>query len=746
MSVSGKLHLSVGDAESVFLLEAPRFTIGRGSENSLCLPDQSISRYHAEVIRLGSDFLLRDLGSTNGSFVNGDRVTEQLLNDGDTIRFGNAGIKLLFKLTKGKKRTATAERGSDGKTDNLLQSLSGKLNTLTTDEREEVSLRCILAEAHLNQGEPDKALDRLSKYADAAELDSIPLRERSMVLLWTGRAHLERKDYTVAMAALHNSLDYYTQVAEETGIAEAHASLGRALIGIGNPFAARDHLHRATLIARKAGNAKLRAEIHLLLGKLDWKEGDFEGARYNWTCAARLAEGTSDKLLQASVQLRQAFLLYSEGNLKESVPVYQAAIDQIEESGNVRFLLKAYSSLSRALTRLGLWVATERFLEDRLRLAREYHLAKAEAVAFTDLAELRFLQGNLTAAWNTIEAALERHGSTVYPRTQRMLGQILSARGQHQEAIAELEKGLDAASEKPAIEEQILLKLTLALVHLEAGNVSQAREQLESVEAVTSLNPALSVIGRLLYTRGCIYAVDGLVSEANRSFTQSLSVFENIGEPFRIGLCHAAIGRLRTRTNRPDSGRAHLESAQQIFAKLGAAAELEQIEAELASETYVNVSPAMTRALTLTGSLARTAALSMSNLPTMSISIFRPTPHRILVAVTNDQLVTILTKGLEAENYVVDCVQDGGEALKRATGAKYSYDLLVLDALLEHYSGFDICRELRKNKLETPIVLLGGRQGVEDKIEALQAGADDFISKKNLVFEELLAKIDVLLR
>ncbi|MEP7274523.1 MAG: response regulator, partial [Acidobacteriota bacterium] len=75
-----------------------------------------------------------------------------------------------------------------------------------------------------------------------------------------------------------------------------------------------------------------------------------------------------------------------------------------------------------------------------------------------------------------------------------------------------------------------------------------------------------------------------------------------------------------------------------------------------------------------------------------------------------------------------------------------SYNLLVLDALLEHRSGFDICRELRKRKLETPVILLGARQGLEDKIEALQSGADDFLSKRNLVFEELLAKIDALLR
>jgi len=123
-----------------------------------------------------------------------------------------------------------------------------------------------------------------------------------------------------------------------------------------------------------------------------------------------------------------------------------------------------------------------------------------------------------------------------------------------------------------------------------------------------------------------------------------------------------------------------------------------------------------------------------------------PAMPKILVAVANEDMANLLKRGLEVENYLVDRAQDGREALQSAMARSSSYQLLILDALLEHKSGFDICREMRKSKRETPVILLGGRQGVEDKIEALQSGADDFLSKRNLVFEELMAKIDALLR
>src|SRR5262245_65468749 len=95
------------------------------------------------------------------------------------------------------------------------------------------------------------------------------------------------------------------------------------------------------LQARRAGNVKLRAESHYLLGKVDWKEGDFEGANYNWGRAARLAEETSDAMLRGRVRMQQALILYTEGKLKEANPVYQDAIQELESTGNVRLSLKA---------------------------------------------------------------------------------------------------------------------------------------------------------------------------------------------------------------------------------------------------------------------------------------------------------------------------------------------------------------------------------------------------------------------
>ncbi len=751
MSVGGEILLMTSNGEPrVVPIESPRFTIGRGTENSLCIPATVVSRSHAEVIRVGNDHLLRDLGSTNGSFVNGVRITEQMLNDGDVLRFGGHGPEMTFRLIeKESGEVVVLPRHEQSTAESLINSLTGLLKIPQADAREEANLRRVLAESHLQKGEHDRALEVLAKYNDTTNIIALPLSFRASVLLAVGRVYLEHKQLDMAIDALHRSLSFYNQLSEgkgdDTGIAGAHTSLGRALLNSGDSLSARDHLHRGMLAARRAGNVRLRAEAHYLLGKVDWKEGDFEGARYNWGRAEQMAEETSDVMLQGRVQLQQALVLYTEGKLKETIPVYQAAIQQVESTGNVRLLLKAYSSLSRVLMRLGSWSATAKLLEDRLRLARQHNLAKAEAVALTDLAELKLMQGDLAAAQQAIEQSLNRHGQVVYARTQRILGRILLSRRQFADAIEALEKGLLAARERGAIEEQVLIGFELSQAQAESGDLAKAREHLESAEAATSLDPALNLMARALYTRGFIHAKAQQINEANRSFSQSLSIFQTIGDPYRAALCHASIGALRLLQNRPESARAHLEEASETFAKLGAMIELRRVKSRLASATLADVQPMMTTVLPV---MNGTAKLSLAHKTTTGnlLTITPPEMQRILVAVASDDLAAVLKRGLEVENYLVDRVQDGREAIERAIAQSNAYHLLILDALLEHKSGFDICRELRKSKRETPVILLGGRQGVEDKIEALQSGADDFLSNRNMVFEELMAKVEALLR
>jgi tetratricopeptide (TPR) repeat protein len=746
LGVRGELSFAAKGQQTTIAIESPRFTIGRGDDNTLSLAEPMVSRYHAELIRIGDDFLLRDHGSTNGSYVNDARVAEQILADGDVMRFGKGGPEVTFHLVDQTDGLTTLDRARPGTTENLIDSLAARLDAISGSPEEEANARCLLAASYLKKGNVESAAKVTAPYADPAYVDTLPQHVRAMASLWAGTVAVEAKRYDEAHNALRRAIEYFTRSGDQSGVAEAHASLGRALIGAGDLFGARDSLQRALLFARKAGNELVAAKAHLSLGRIDWKEGDLDGAGYNWARAARLSERVNDPVVAAQVRLQQAFMLASEGKLAEAVPAYQSAIKEIEAIGNVRLLLKAYSSLSRVLTRQGSWLATERLLGPRLKLAREHGILKAEAVALTDEAELRLLQGNVEQASNVIGTAAGLFGTTIYARTQRILGRVLAASRLTTEAVKALEKGLIAARTRGSIEEQVLIGFEMALVLVELGDLAAAKARLDEAEATTSLDPALALMGRALYTRGTILAASGQTAEANRCFTQSLSIFQTMGDPYRLGLSHAAVGALRFQMNRNESARAHLEEARDLFTRLGAAAELARVKDRLSSTQLLTVKPALTSQLsTLTTGRGTVTTIGHKT----QIGEPKPQtadPSRVLLAASNEALAVVLHRGLEVENYIVHRVEHGRAALDRSVNADPAYDILLLDALLEFQSGFDVCRELRRRELDVPVILLGSRQSVEDKIDALHVGADDYLCQRDIVIEELLAKMEALLR
>jgi DNA-binding response OmpR family regulator len=116
---------------------------------------------------------------------------------------------------------------------------------------------------------------------------------------------------------------------------------------------------------------------------------------------------------------------------------------------------------------------------------------------------------------------------------------------------------------------------------------------------------------------------------------------------------------------------------------------------------------------------------------------------RILIAEDDSALASFVKKGLDAEHYAVDVSNDGEQA--RAMAGEFDYDLVVLDLNLPRLDGVSILRYLRTRKPSMPILVLTGRTRVEDRVQCLDLGADDYLGKP-FSFTELSARIRALLR
>jgi len=113
----------------------------------------------------------------------------------------------------------------------------------------------------------------------------------------------------------------------------------------------------------------------------------------------------------------------------------------------------------------------------------------------------------------------------------------------------------------------------------------------------------------------------------------------------------------------------------------------------------------------------------------------------ILVVEDERRLAQVVRRVLEEEGHTVDVAYDGEEGLAVATDG--SHDVIVLDILLPAMDGFEVCRSLRRDRVDTPILLLTALDSVDDRVRGLDAGADDYLPKP-FAFQELLARLRAL--
>lgn len=116
---------------------------------------------------------------------------------------------------------------------------------------------------------------------------------------------------------------------------------------------------------------------------------------------------------------------------------------------------------------------------------------------------------------------------------------------------------------------------------------------------------------------------------------------------------------------------------------------------------------------------------------------------KILVVEDEHRIASYVKRGLELKGHVVDVAYDGEEGFDMASSDDYG--VIVLDRMLPKIDGVEVCRGLRKERVHTPILMLTAKNMVEDRVEGLEAGADDYLGKP-FAFGELLARVKALSR
>ncbi len=116
---------------------------------------------------------------------------------------------------------------------------------------------------------------------------------------------------------------------------------------------------------------------------------------------------------------------------------------------------------------------------------------------------------------------------------------------------------------------------------------------------------------------------------------------------------------------------------------------------------------------------------------------------RILVVDDDKDLCGTIKRGLEENAFAVDCVYNGDDGLYYASMTPY--DLIILDVMMPGKTGFEVCKELRSKKINTPVLMLTAKDEIENRVKGLNLGADDYLIKP-FDFNELVSRVRAILR
>lgn len=118
---------------------------------------------------------------------------------------------------------------------------------------------------------------------------------------------------------------------------------------------------------------------------------------------------------------------------------------------------------------------------------------------------------------------------------------------------------------------------------------------------------------------------------------------------------------------------------------------------------------------------------------------------KILLVEDDAELCSVIQNALEKEKYIVDCVSDGETAMFYALNTEYAYDLAIIDRMLPVIDGLTIIKAMRKKGIRIPVIIITAMDALDNRIEGLDGGADDYLVKPFHI-RELSARVRALIR
>jgi DNA-binding NtrC family response regulator/tetratricopeptide (TPR) repeat protein len=443
---------------------------------------------------------------------------------------------------------------------------------------EAIPVRCALAEAWLQQDDLQRAADALGKQPDE-------LRERLdptlLSNLWRLHARLAtaRGEPSRAIALLGRALKHAERAHDSRAIGLAHYELAICYRQVGDAAIVREHLNTAAPALHAAGDRRHLALVHSMSGITYAQEGRFDEAMVAMRQAERLAAMAGADDVVATVCGNQANVSLMQHRYEQALALAERSVWLQQQVGSPHGLAVALASLGQICVRVGNLARAEEALNRALDIPSPTQFRRETRGAVLDtLSQIHLIRGNYRAANDCLRQAREAYGqyglqtSRWYEWSIRVLEARVALREGRFDAALALGEEISQAAAPPGDSLQAGLVASEAM--LAAGRLAEAGDRL--VEIGSKLEPANmpGLWGEFLRVRGTLNASLGKVTEAYHDLSQSVSVFELLGERYEAGLSQLALGSLAGGVGAKSRARRHLAEAAAIFEALGATPDL----------------------------------------------------------------------------------------------------------------------------------------------------------------------------